>query len=100
MTVGPLALTLSVSDTFKCTYDTDAMGTVVGIEWPEGPSTNGQQPCGLHILLDDCRVGRMTSSSAEHLPTGVHAVMAASSFKETGKRKYGLAVLGSLNQFW
>ena len=47
-----------------------AMGTIVGFEWPEGRRTEGQQPCGLHILFDDSRSGRMTRNSAEHLPTG------------------------------
>ena len=62
-----------------CTDDglvNGAMGTIVGFDWPEGRRTEGQQPCGLHILFDDCRVGRMTRNSAEHLPTTVRPVTA------------------------
>ena len=51
------------------------MGTIVGFEWPQGHRrAEGQQTYGLHILFDDCRVGRMTRNSAEHLPTTVRPV--------------------------
>ena len=50
------------------------------LEWPQGHRTEGQQPCGLHILNDeqhdDCRVGRMARNSAERLPTTVCQVTA------------------------
>ena len=55
-----------------CTEDglvNGAMGIMVSFEWPEGHRTAKQQLGGLHSLFDDCRVGRMTRNSAEHLLT-------------------------------
>ena len=37
----------------------------------------GQQLCGLHILSDNCRTGRMTRNSAEHFPSAVYPVTAS-----------------------
>lgn len=42
---------------------TGAVGTIdgiIGFKWPGDHRTGGQQPCGMHIMFDDCRVGRMT----------------------------------------
>ena len=55
-----------------CTEDglvNGAMGTIVGYEWPAGHRTGEEQPCGLSILFDNPRVGRLTRGADEHLPT-------------------------------
>ena len=74
-----------------CTEDglvNGATGTIVGFKWPQGHRTEAQQPCGLHILFDDCRVGRMTRNGAEHLPTTVRPVTAI--FKSrNGRFRFG-----------
>ena len=41
---------------------TGAVGTIIGFKWPGGHRTEGQQPCGMHTMFDDCKVGRMTQS--------------------------------------
>ena len=54
------------------------MGTIVGFELLGVHRTDGSQPCGMHIMIifDDCKVGRMTRNSAEHLPTTLRPVTA------------------------
>ena len=55
-----------------CTEDglvNGAMGTIVGYDWLAGQRTGEEQPCGLSILFDNPRVGRLTRGTDEHLPT-------------------------------
>ena len=59
-----------------CTEEGLVNGTIVGFEWPQGHMTEGQQPFGLHILYDDCRVGGMARNSAEQLPATFRPVTA------------------------
>ena len=60
------------------------VSTIVGFEWPAGHRTEGQQPRRLHNLFDDCKVGIMTRSSAEHVPIIICPVTA------TFKSKIGM----------
>ena len=58
-----------------CTEDglvNGAMGSVVGYEWPGRRRTTAEQPCGLSVLFDNPRVGRLSRGTADHLPTLVH----------------------------
>ena len=58
-----------------CTEDglvNGAMGSVVGYEWPGGHRTAAEQPCGLRVLFDNARVGRLSRGAQQHLPTIVH----------------------------
>ena len=55
-----------------CTEDglvDGAMGSVVGYEWPGGRRTAADRLCGLSVLFDNPRVGRLSRGTAEHLST-------------------------------
>ena len=56
-----------------CTEDglvNDTMGSVVGYEWPGGRRTAAEQPCGLSVLFDSPKVGRLSRGTKQHLPLG------------------------------
>ena len=46
-----------------------AMGVITGFEWPGGHRTEGQPPCGMQVVRDDCKVGKKSRNSAEHFLT-------------------------------
>ena len=46
-----------------------AMGTITGIESPEGQQVMSQQPCGINILFDDESMGRQMRGTWDSMVT-------------------------------